>query len=238
MSRHPLLRALDLLRFVGRHERGTLVLLFLISTGLWAFVEIADEVLEQDTESFDRAVLLALRSPDDPADPIGPRWFEEAVRDVTALGGVAVVGFLTLAVTGFLVLEGKTHAAGFVVVAVLGGWLLSVGLKEYVGRPRPALVPHSTHVMSESFPSGHSLISAVAYLTLGALVARTHPMLTVKAYALVLATLVTLLVGSSRVYLGVHWPTDVLAGWALGGSWALLCWLAAAWLQRRGRLER
>lgn len=231
-------RAIEILYWIGRHERGTVVLVALISTGFWCFFELADDVLEDETEAFDRSVLLALRTEGDPSDPIGPRWFEDVVRDVTALGGGAVVTFLTLAVMGFLFLEGKSHAAWFVALAVAGGGFLSTSLKGLIGRPRPDLVPHAAYVMTESFPSGHSLISAVAYLTLGALVARTHPRLAVKAYALLLAVLLAILVGASRVYLGVHWPTDVLAGWALGGSWALLCWLVAAWLQRRGRIER
>lgn len=83
-----------------------------------------------------------------------------------------------------------------------------------------------------SFPSGHSKLSAVTYLTLGGLLARMHPQPWVKTYLLLLATLLTFLVGVSRVYPGVHWPTDVLAGWAAGAAWALLCWLFAGWLQQ------
>jgi undecaprenyl-diphosphatase len=104
-------------------------------------------------------------------------------------------------------------------------------------RPRPDLVPHLSPVYTSSFPSGHSLIAAVVYLTLGSLLASviSRPML--KVYVLSVAMLLTTAVGLSRVYLGVHYPTDVLAGWLAGLVWALLCWLVARVLQRRGRVE-
>jgi undecaprenyl-diphosphatase len=115
--------------------------------------------------------------------------------------------------------------------------LLSTLLKLGFERPRPDLVPHAVVVYTASFPSGHAMLSAVTWLTLGALLMRVEPRRRVKAYVLALAVLTTLLVGASRIYLGVHWPTDVLAGWCIGAAWALMCWLAALWLQRRGRVE-
>jgi undecaprenyl-diphosphatase len=115
--------------------------------------------------------------------------------------------------------------------------LLSTLLKMGFDRPRPDLVPHGALVYTASFPSGHATLSAVVYLTLGALLARVQPRLVLKLYLLGLAILLTVMVGVSRVYLGVHWPTDVLAGWAVGAAWALLCWATALWLQRRGRVE-
>jgi undecaprenyl-diphosphatase len=148
-----------------------------------------------------------------------------------------VLTFVTLAVAGFLILQRKAHAALFVALAVGGGMLLSTLLKMGFDRPRPDLVPHGAVVYSASFPSGHSMMAAVAYLTLGALLARVQPRRRLKLYLLGLAILLTVAVGVSRVYLGVHWPTDVLAGWALGAAWALLCWAGALWLQRRGQVE-
>ena len=221
----------------ARREVALLAVLALASGALWGFAELADEVLEGETHAFDETILLALRSPTDRSDPLGPRWLEETMRDVTALGGIGVLAFITLAVAGFLALQRKTHAALFVVLAVGGGQLLSTLLKVGFDRPRPDLVPHGAMVSTASFPSGHSMMAAITYLTLGALLARVQPRRRLKLYLLGLAMLLTVAVGVSRVYLGVHWPTDVLAGWALGAAWALLCWAAALWLQRRGQVE-
>ena len=126
----------------------------------------------------------------------------------------------------------------FVIAAVVGGTLLSTALKMGFERPRPDLVPHGTRIYTASFPSGHAMLSAVTYLTLGALLARVQKRRRVKALLLGLAILITLLVGMSRVYLGVHWPSDVLAGWCVGAAWAALCWFVALQLQRRGEVER
>jgi undecaprenyl-diphosphatase len=144
---------------------------------------------------------------------------------------------VTLAVIGFLLIDGKRHAALLVLVSIGGGTLLSSGLKGLFDRPRPDLVPHGVEVYTMSFPSGHATLSAVTYLTLGALLARVQPRRRVKAYLLSVAVLLAVLIGASRVYLGVHWPTDVLAGWCVGAAWAMLCWTVATWLQRRGEVE-
>jgi undecaprenyl-diphosphatase len=227
-------------RSVGRwaqREFAVLATLALAAAAIWAFAELADDVLEGETHVFDEWVLLALRSATDASDPLGPRWLEELMRDITALGSTGVLTFITLAVAGFLALDRKSHAALFVLVAVGGGMLLSTALKLGFDRPRPDLVPHGSIVYTASFPSGHSMLAAVVYLTLGALLARVQPRLVLKLYLLGLAILLTMAVGASRVYLGVHWPTDVLAGWAVGAAWALFCWAAALWLQRRGQVE-
>jgi undecaprenyl-diphosphatase len=125
-----------------------------------------------------------------------------------------------------------------VIGAVCGGMMLSTALKMGFERPRPDLVPHATRVYTASFPSGHAMLSATAYLTLGALLARVEKLRRIKAFFLGLAVCLTLLIGISRVYLGVHWPSDVLAGWADGAAWASLCWFAALQLQRRGQVEK
>jgi undecaprenyl-diphosphatase len=223
--------------WLGRIELTPLVLLLLVGACMWAFVELADEVIEGDTQSLDRTLLLALRNPEDPSDPLGPRWLEELGRDVTALGGVGGLLFITVATAGFLALDGRSHAALFLVVAVVGGLVASSLLKRSFERPRPDLVPHGSYVYTSSFPSGHSTMATATYLTLGALLARVSPTRVLKVYFLSLAIFVSLAVGVSRVYLGVHWPTDVFAGWTLGASWALLCWTVALVLQRRGQVE-
>jgi undecaprenyl-diphosphatase len=220
-----------------RRELALLILVVAVAGGVWGFVGIADDVVKGQTASMDRRIMLAMRNPADPADPLGPAWVEEIGRDLSALGGTAFLTILTLAVAGYLLLDGKRRAAVFAVGAIAGGVLLSLVLKEFFDRPRPDLVPHGAHVYTASFPSGHSMMSAVTYLTLGALLARVQARRTMKAYVLTLAVLLTIAVGTSRVYVGVHWPTDVLAGWTAGATWALVCWVEAWWLQRRGRLE-
>ena len=222
---------------LARREFALLLALALAAAAIWGFAELADEVMEGETHAFDEQILLALRSPTDRSDPLGPSWLEEAMRDFTALGSVGVLSFITLAAAGFLALQRKTHAALFVLVAVGGGQLLSTLLKIGFDRPRPDLVPHGSVVYTASFPSGHSMMAAVTYLTLGALLARVQPRRRLKLYLVALAIILTVAVGVSRVYLGVHWPSDVLAGWAIGAAWALLCWAAALWLQRRGEVE-
>src|SRR5690606_9722957 len=190
-----------------------------------------------DTRAIDETLLLAMRNPADASDPLGPEWVEEIGRDVTGLGGVAVLVFISLAACGWLALVGQWRAMLFVVLAIGGGILLSTLLKDVFDRPRPDLVPHGSRVYSASFPSGHSMMSAVTYLTLGALLARFQSRYRLKLYILFLAVVLALAVGVSRVYLGVHWPTDVLAGWTAGAAWAIFCWLIARFLQRRGQLE-
>lgn len=221
----------------GRRPLRPLVLLGLVAGGAWLFAELAGEVVEGETHAFDERVLLALRTPGDPADPLGPGWVEEMGRDVTALGGVAVVTLTSLAACGYLALRRKLRTLVLVATTVGGGQLLSLVLKAAIDRPRPELVPHGSIVYTSSFPSGHSMMAAVTYLSLGVLLARVQPRRALRAYLLGLALLVTLLVGISRVYMGVHYPTDVLAGWTVGAVWAVLCSLGASWLQRRGRVE-
>jgi len=220
----------------AQHHFASLALLIL-GFGLFAFIGIADEMLEGDTQRLDRWVLLALRAPGDPGDPLGPAWVEEMFRDFTALGGIGVLGLLTLISVGYLWLQGRHRIALFLLLAILGGLLLSLALKTGFDRPRPELVSHGSMVYTSSFPSGHSMLAAVVYLTGGALLAVVHSARRVRIYLIGCAVLATLLVGVSRVYLGVHWPSDVLAGWAAGAAWAAACWLLAHWLLQRGSIE-
>jgi undecaprenyl-diphosphatase len=220
-------------RFARHH--WTSLALVILGLGVFAFIGIAEEVLEGDTLRFDRWLLLALRAPGDPGDPLGPAGVEEMFRDFTALGGVGVLSLLTLASFGYLWLQGLRRVALFLLLAIAGGLLLSLALKSGFDRPRPELVSHGAMVYTSSFPSGHSMLSAVVYLTGGALLAMVHSARRVRIYLIGCSVLATLLVGVSRVYLGVHWPSDVLAGWAAGAAWAAACWLAAQWFRERGR---
>lgn len=222
-----------------RYEITILIALVIIAGGAWGFIVLADEVIEGDTHALDEQLLLALRpNPADLGDPIGPPWVEEMMRDFTALGGFGILTLLTASVVGYLLLQRKYNGALLVCATVIGGMLLSFVLKQGFSRPRPDLVPHGSLVFTASFPSGHSMLSAVTYLTLGALLARFQPNPRLKIYLLAIAILLTVLVGISRVYLGVHWPTDVLAGWTAGAVWAALCWLVARWLQQKGAVEQ
>ena len=216
----------------------TLAVILVISGSFWAFAKLADEMIEGETRSFDTAILLALRNPADSADPLGPAWIEELGRDVTALGGFGILVFLTVAVVGFLWLQGKRREMLFVAASVASGQLASTLFKLGFDRPSPDLVPHGAVTYTSSFPSGHAMMAAVTYLTLAALLSRDQPRRVLKAYLLAVAVIVTLAVGASRVYLGVHWPTDVLAGWTVGAAWALMCWsLADRFLPRAGRAD-
>ncbi|TFZ01660.1 phosphatase PAP2 family protein [Ramlibacter rhizophilus] len=224
-------------RYGERVELWTVALILLVAAALWAFVALAGEVLEGDTHAIDQAILLALRTPGQLDDPLGPGWVEELGRDFTALGGVGVLACITLAVAGYFRIQRLHRAMWLMLVAVGGGLVLSTLLKMGFDRPRPELVPHGSIVYTASFPSGHSMMAAVTYLTLAVLLARVQERMAVKSYVLTVAVLVTLAVGTSRVYLGVHWPTDVLAGWTVGAAWALFVWLVTRWLQRRGQVE-
>lgn len=216
----------------------TLALLSVTIAAAWVLAELTEEVVEGSTRSLDRDILLLLRTPGDLSDPIGPWWVEEIGRDLTALGGVAVLVLTTVVVSGFFLLQRRWSTTMYILATVGGGILISGIAKDFFDRARPDLVPHGSLVHTASFPSGHSMMAAVAYLTLGALVARVQPRMTLKVYTLSVAVLLTLLVGVSRVYMGVHWPTDVAAGWLAGGAWAMVCLIAARALARRGHIEQ
>jgi len=205
---------------------------------LGGFGLIADAVTDGDTLGLDNAVLMALRTPGDPADPIGPAWLGEAVRDITALGSFSVLGIIVVLVFAYLLLVGKHRTGWFMVFAVVGGTIISTVLKTLFDRPRPDLTGVA-EVFTASFPSGHATVSAVVFLTIGAMLAEASPERQLKRFFVGVAIALTLLVGVSRIYLGVHYPTDVLAGWSLGAAWALLCTTAAHFVRERaaGRLR-
>jgi undecaprenyl-diphosphatase len=231
--RLPGLQRPDFLTRLGRNQFILLGGLSGLAAILLGFGLLAEEVIEGDTGGFDREILLALRNPADHADPIGPRWLEQVAFDITALGGVTVLTLMSLIVIGFLLMIRRPLIALLVLVSAGGGTLISFSLKLFFQRVRPDLVPHGVEVYTASFPSSHAMMSAMIYLTLGALLARVQPRRRVKAYILLVAVLLTLMIGTSRVYLGVHWPTDVLAGWCVGSAWAMLCGMLAWWLQQR-----
>ncbi len=225
---------LALIRNLDLKLLATFLVLALLLAGVG---NLASEVVEGDTLAFDRWLIAGLRDPANPGSPIGPAWLDKAMVDLTALGGGPFLTLLTIAAVGFLLAARKWGMAVFVVVAIAGGGLAANLLKWIFVRARPDLVPHLVSVDSASFPSAHAMNSAVTFLTLGVLLSRSQDDRRVKAYLMGAALVLTLIVGFSRVYLGVHWPTDVVAGWAVGAAWAIACSLVAARLQRRRALE-
>jgi undecaprenyl-diphosphatase len=215
----------------GRKEFILLLSVVTVCICLWAFVEIAEEVGEGDHNGFEAKILKSLRRPDHPEQLRGPDWLAVAARDITALGGPATIVLITGLTTGYLLLSRKVVLAGFILVAIGGGFAVSVVLKHSFVRARPEVVPHLMPEFSSSFPSGHSMSSAVVYITLGALLARSTPRWRDKVYLISAALLLSGLIGISRVAMGVHYPTDVLAGWVAGTGLALICWTVAYWLQ-------
>ena len=193
---------------------------------LGGFGLLADEVVEGDTLDFDTAILHSLRVPGDLKDPIGPPWLEDAFRDITALGSVAILTLLVVLIVLHLALSNRLRTAVYLSSAVIGGTIISSVLKTLFDRPRPDLTG-VTEVFNASFPSGHATVSAVVYLTVGALLAEMTQSRPLKIFYVAVAILLTFLVGISRVYLGVHYPTDVVAGWSIGAAWALICVVAA-----------
>ncbi len=227
------------LRF-GRLERHEMTWLF-VGLGacvlLFVFVMLAGEVTEGDTQAFDTKILRALRDPADLSKPIGPAWLEDSLLDLTAIGGSTVLGLMIFAVVGFLVLQTRYRTALVVAITSLSGELLNAAMKHVFNRPRPSIVPHLRAVFSTSFPSGHAMESAIVYLTLGAILMRASETRLTKMYILGIAVLLTTLVGISRVYLGVHYPTDVIGGWIVGFIWASVCWLAAQRFEETAHIQ-
>jgi undecaprenyl-diphosphatase len=220
-------------------QDSRLLAAFLIGTAaLFGMVKLASEVFEGDTFAIDKAIMRAVRTAGDASELVGPAWVKLAVIDLTALGGAPVLTLVTVLATGSLVSMRRYSTAGFVVLSVSCGAILSTIIKGIFVRPRPEIVPHLVAATSTSFPSGHAMNSAIVYLTLAVLLARSEANRQIQFYLIGAAIFLTLLVGTTRVLLGVHWPSDVLAGWVIGAAWAALCSLAAKWLQDRQAIEQ
>lgn len=221
----------------GRVSWGPALLVAIAALGALAFFYIGHEVGEDELRQFDSAVLLWLRNPADLSQPVGPPWLAESVLEVTALGGYTLIILLVAAVIGFLLVAGLRGPALFVFLSVVTGWLASQVLKSFYERPRPDLVPQLDVVHTASFPSGHATMAALVYLTLAAVIARLTDKTSLRVYVFAAAGLISMIVGFSRVYLGVHWPSDVIAGWVLGAAWAALSWLVVSALRYRRERE-
>jgi undecaprenyl-diphosphatase len=227
----------DLLRSAGWREFVLLLAVAAICGCILIFVGVTDMVREGELHEAEIRLMRDLRSAENPSRPIGPLWLEHWSRDITALGSGTVLTLVTFLVAGYLLIERGYASAVLLLVSVGGGTLLTHSLKGFFDRERPSVVPHLTDAFFKSYPSGHSMMSSVVYLTLAVLLSRALQRRRLKIYCVSAALFLSFLVGLSRVCLGVHYPTDVIAGWAGGTAWALLCWLTAYWLEKRGKVE-
>lgn len=176
------------------------------------------------THALDTALLIAIKNSNDLDAVNGPSRLTEFMRDITSLGGAGILTIITVTFSIFFLLRNRKAQAVYLSLAVITGSMFSNELKHYFGLPRPHIIVHETVVHSASFPSGHALTATVTFLTLALILSEAQPK-SVKAYIVLVATLLSLLIGVSRLYLGVHWPSDVLAGWIAGFAWASLVWI-------------
>jgi undecaprenyl-diphosphatase len=205
----------------------------LILAALAATAYIADELRDGEHFGFDSAILLALRTPGDLAKPVGPIWLTQAFIDITALGGFTLRWLFGAAAIGFLIDIRRKIEAVWLAASLIGASLLNAVLKAFLHRARPEIVPHLTTSSGSSFPSGHAMVAAAVYLTIGLMLAETQKRPAVRAYLMAFFVMLVFLIGASRVYLGVHWPSDVLAGWTVGAAWALAMFTAKRWFEKR-----
>lgn len=220
---------------LARMEIAAVCALFVVALGIAVFADLAGDMGEGDGQAFDQAVLSAMRPHADPSDALGPWWLEEAAADLTALGGIAVLGLFATIVILFLFFQRKRLSALLLMAGLGGGLMLSEGLKSVFERDRPPQVFQAVDTINASFPSGHALLSAVFYLSIGVMLTRAFPRRRFKAYVLGVGVALTVIVGMTRIYLGAHWATDVLAGWSAGAAWAMTLWLIAYGVERRQR---
>ncbi len=224
-------------RAVGfaRVEFAALLALLIIGLGVAAFAELADDMTEADGQNFDLIILSALRPSANPSDALGPWWLETAANDITALGGLSVLALFATVAVAFLLIQRKRLSAFMLVLGLIGGVMLSEGLKAVFERERPPSAFQAVETINASFPSGHALLSTVFYLSLAVMLARAFPRRHVKIYVIAVGVTIAVLVGLTRIYLAAHWATDVFAGWSIGAAWAMALWLVSHAVDRRQR---
>jgi len=208
---------------IGWRDRPQLVIAAVIAaaaTALLVLLKLASEILEGEFDAYDRAALIWIR------DHLGGVAGLRAVMlDLTALGDTATLLLVMAFAAGLWAMMGARRVALILCGQAILGTLVVQGVKAIADRARPDAVPHWASFSAASFPSGRAALSAIVYLTLAVVAADRLPSVASKRYLMSGAVLLVVAIGFSRLYLGVHWPTDVLAGWALGGSWAILSWL-------------
>ena len=171
-------------------------------------------------ERLETLLIRSMRSFGNPDRMIGPPIVEESMRDFTALGGYAVLIMVSVCFSIFALVELSRESFRFFVVTVFGGFFLNVLLKSLVQRDRPAIVPHLSLVEgSTSFPSAHAMMSVVVFVTIGLVLStRTRDRHLQRLFS-IFPVWLSFVIGVSRVCMGVHYPTDILGGWALGLLW-------------------
>ena len=217
---------------LSKIDAKVLMSITIIIIGVVTFTIIAINVSAGNTKSFDMWALKFFRQTNNPVQSIGNELVTSSVRDITALGSGIVIILFTLAVLGLLLFQKKYNMFYLILGATLGGGLLGFLLKEIFGRERPDVIYHLAPETSLSFPSGHSLMSMVMYLSFAALLMRIPYDRAIKIYIISIALFLSLIIGISRIYLGVHYATDVLAGWSIGVAWASFCWLIAHFVEQ------
>ena len=238
MTTQKLISFKILIKEFATKEIKMLLLLLTLFLSLLIFINIGNLVTEGTTEHFDESIIKYFRAEGNNSKPAGPGFLNESMRDITSLGGETVITIITIFVIGFLILQKRYNTMWLVLAATIGGALISLGLKEFYGRERPDISYRLIEVTQLSFPSGHSMMSAVVYLTQAAIIARIQKSKRIRIYILSAALFLTFIIGLSRVYLGVHFPTDVIGGWTIGLAWASFCWFVAWYLQRRNKLKQ
>ena len=231
MNTAPLATLFDRSLRFARTEFAALGALLVVALGLTTFADLAEDMNQSGAQAFDLKVLTWMQPV--PGAPRGPWWLKEAAGDLTSLGGISVLALFALIAFTFLMVLKKRLSALLLVVGLAGGVALSEGLKRVFERQRPPSLYQAVDTLNASFPSGHALLSTVFYLTLGVMLTRAFPRRRLKALVLGAAILIALLIGTTRIYLGAHWASDVFAGWSVGAAWAMLLWLAAWAVQRR-----
>ncbi len=200
------------------------------------FVLLNLEVLDT-SDSLDRWLIRWTRAAGNPERLVGPPLLQESLRGFTALGGYAVLILVSVLFAGFAWVELSRGVCWFFSGTVWGGYFLAVAVKLLVQRERPDVVPYLSLARgSTSFPSAHAMMSVIVYGSIGLLLSARVRDRHLQRLFTVSPLLLSVLVGISRVFMGVHYPTDVLAGWALGLLWT---WAAFRLRERwgAGRVE-
>lgn len=216
-----------------RHPPFVLVAMAALAGAVLVLAILGHTIAGGDRFMFDSNIMLALRQDGNLGVPAGPLWLKQAMIDVTALGGETVLTLAAAVTIGFLVASRHLLAAALVFAGTVTGSIAVALAKAVVGRERPALVDHLVEVGSASFPSGHAANSAIIYLTIALISIQVITHRSARWFLFGVTLLLVAAIGTSRVYLGVHWPSDVLAGWSFGALWALAWWAFGSWLRLR-----